>query len=1154
MLKNILFHLDTDDVAQKQLERDAAPEILRLHRLNLNAFQRHIPSIYQLLARKEVQTASVFCNKFGELNIVDRQSSRVIYGLHPRQEVTSQFLSYCENALRYDIADTTCMDEKSHPDLPSPYAKKLVSSTRLPDRIGVMVVLGIGLGYHIEMLLEKVQIDHFIIYEPDTSYFRSSISAVSWQHCLDVAKRKNTALYLQVGKDARDLATDISELAEHVSFEHFYLYKHLNHPVFNQVVSALSELSWQGFTHWALNARQLSRIDEQVPLWRPVMNLPAWRSDYLDSERFEANLAALKTYFPAIYKEFSEYTPDKWVPLANQHGDVNVFHVSSVVSLYGEAPEQECEQSIDGFSQRPNKDGLVLGYRGIKLKRYFHYQLVADVETVLNDIEESQGNLPDVIKSMIIFGLGLGYQLPYLFEHHDVQKLFICEPNRDFFYASLYAIDWALILKKVDESKGRLYLNIGDDGNHLINDLLTQFHSIGPYVLANTYFYQGYYNPTLVSAVAQLREQLQVIISMGDYFDHSKHGIAHTRWSIEQGIPFLRNDVSQRLTPQQLEVPIFLVGNGPSLDSLLDTIQEYQDSAIIVSCGTALQTLHRHGITPDFHAEIEINRATYDWATRIGDPDYLKQITLISCNGIHPDTCGLYRNTLLAFKQGESSTVTVTELYKNHPYALLNYAYPTVSNFATDMFTTLGFSQIYLLGIDMGFVDEKYHHSKSSGYYKLNGEELYDYAKRNDTSLVIEGNFRPFVKTKFEFKMSKMVMERTLQKSTAEIYNLNDGAKIIGTQPLKKDNVLILAEPGLKQQTLQAIHDNAFASFDLDDFSSRFNQRYQYAALVEELHAFTPLIAGEVMTRDDADALINRQRDFTVSSFARKKSLLFFYLNGTLNFVNSALSKVMNVDNDEVCIAAYNQILEYWRTAFSDISAALEFDEMGFDFIPNFIRQRQRVSLLHYFAENDHGIVINHPETETLFDVMLAGYALQSLDYTPSQSGQSWSVALLDGQTSLPDSDGNRAIWIARSEEEFVEVAGGQALVYLPGDAAQPGISPVCNDFYRLYVALLATTCCDKIRYIWPKVSLDCQTQQVSDYYNLDLVEGLYAYECYDFIGFSTQMLTSDEMFMGSGDRLRYLPHVRERHLVVGELNLERQEQEKAKLKEQFPR
>ena len=112
---------------------------------------------------------------------------------------------------------------------------------------------------------------------------------------------------------------------------------------------------------------------------------------------------------------------------------------------------------------------------------------------------------------------------------------------------------------------------------------------------------------------------------------------------------------------------------------------------------------------------------SFDWASRIGDKDYLKQINFISCNGVHPDTVKLYKDTFLAFKEGESSTVFMKELFPELELPFLHFSYPTVSNFVINYVLELGFKQVYLFGVDLGMVDVNHHHSKSSGYYKKDG-------------------------------------------------------------------------------------------------------------------------------------------------------------------------------------------------------------------------------------------------------------------------------------------------------------------------------------------------------------------------------------------------------------------------------------------------
>jgi hypothetical protein len=495
-----------------------------------------------------------------------------------------------------------------------------------------------------------------------------------------------------------------------------------------------------------------------------------------------------------------------------------------------------------------------------------------------------------------MFGLGVGYQLEQLLDEHTVEKLFICEPNPDFFYASLFAIDWQTIFETVEQSETRIYLNIGDDGTNLFRDLLSQFYAIGPYILNSTYFYQSYYNASLNSAISQLREQLQVVISMGEYFDHAYYGIAHTTEGMRRKIPVLAANPANKLSYDEKEVPIFIVGNGPSLDGSIETIKEWQGQAIVVSCGTALQALYRYGITPDFHAEIEQNRSTYDWAVLIGDLEYLKNITLISCNGIHPDTCDLYKDVMIAFKEGESSTVSALNVLGRKNFTTLLNAFPTVSNFAIDLFSTIGFTSIYLIGVDLGFVDVKHHHSKSSGYYQEDGKETYDFTKSANTSLIVPGNFRPKVNTKHEFKVSRQVIEQVTSSKPQDqaFYNCSDGAKIAGTLPIKPDELLIVVTKQQKTQIVEKLKTLIFSSKQLGNYVEKFEKHYSQTVLIEELGDFEKLLEKEITSKDDAEKIITKQKEMLFASYKNGQSLLFYYLYGTVNYANAVLIKLLS--------------------------------------------------------------------------------------------------------------------------------------------------------------------------------------------------------------------------------------------------------------------
>ncbi|MAJ70889.1 MAG: DUF115 domain-containing protein [Alteromonadaceae bacterium TMED7] len=1146
MLKDILLHLHPDESEQIAVERRCSAAIDLNIRQNLNAFKRIIPSVYHRLQHEDNVSAAIMCNRFGELNIVEYQSGQVVYGLSPRREIDAQLSAFVKKPVHIQLfsaqADTSDSQNANY-DLARicPVYAHRENNSPLPEKVSVLVVFGVGLGHHIETLIEDYDIDHLVLYEPSLDYFRASMSATSWKRILEVAGRKNCAIYFQIEEDGSNLYADIQELQEHTGIDELYLYRHYNTDVFNQVEQVLCQEGWSGLAEWSKPKTPSASIINYLPPWSPQIDPAGWHQDALNKARFERNLDAFKKFFPALYKEFKDYQPTHWAPLASAEAQVNLFHKASGNGFYGQSPQQEAEETFEYFATRPNKDGLVLGYKGKKLRSYTHYQMVRKVEDILADTSSEIGELPEKIKSMILFGLGAGYQLERLYDDYEIEKLFICEPNRDFFYASLYAIDWSGILDKIDKNKCRIYINIGDDGSHLIQDLLRQFHSVGPYILANTFFYQGYFNAALISAIVQLREQLQVIIAMGDYYDHSRFGITHTKWALEQGFPLLVNNAGQQLSWDERNIPVFMVGNGPSLDKLLPLLKEVQDKAIVISCGTALQTLHRNNIVPDFHAEIEANRSTYDWAMRVGDLDYVKQITLISCNGMHPDTCRLYKDTFLALKEGESATVAVTELYKkNKSFACLKFAYPTVANFVADFITQLGLKQVYLAGIDLGFIDPEKHHSQTSGYYRENGKEHYSYQENNDTSILIEGNFRPLVKTKYEFKVSKRVLEQAFGNA-ADVYNLNDGAKIKGASPLKEENVIVVTSAQAKSRCVAKIKSSCFKRLDPEGFTTKFNKRYQLPVLCQELEQFVQFVDKPIEKREQAEDFIDLQRDILVASFGKSRSLLFYTLNGTLNFINSALTKVLHVAHDETMLASFNALREVWLDTLNEILAMSRYDAEGLDYISSISHGRREYALELFLADKQ----IQQPaDTAPVWQNAIADVCKRLSIQGNDEDKHALPVLFNEQIFTRPESQALRVVTDFSMLDKLRAEQPEFAVVYLPVDYAKPLVSFSCNPITALKVAIVSLPVLNgRFRLILPKLFIDESCQAITDSIDTDSLSDMLCYEATDYIALTTETLPLDEQVTVAGDRCRFIPRFTEQTLILENKPLSEQDE-----------
>jgi hypothetical protein len=95
------------------------------------------------------------------------------------------------------------------------------------------------------------------------------------------------------------------------------------------------------------------------------------------------------------------------------------------------------------------------------------------------------------------------------------------------------------------------------------------------------------------------------------FFDDSLIALSHSMRNIERGVPFFKKN--KKISQKHQNVPVFIIGSGPSLDESLPFIKENKERAILISCGSAISALHKHGITPDIEVQIEPKQCMISW-------------------------------------------------------------------------------------------------------------------------------------------------------------------------------------------------------------------------------------------------------------------------------------------------------------------------------------------------------------------------------------------------------------------------------------------------------------------------------------------------------------------------------------------------------------
>ena len=529
-------------------------------------------------------------------------------------------------------------------------------------------------------------------------------------------------------------------------------------------------------------------------------------------ENLERNLNSLKTFFPQLYDKFQNYQLNKQYKLTcNENRQPNILFPNGKF-LYGNNPFEECKNQVDNLlnnlSFSVNTGGITDEDNPFyQLHFYYKNKLYSQVKDLCaKNNTESQSQKRGKITSaplLIMLGLGLGYQLAFLYEKFTPVNIYIIEPDTDLFYLSLCVLDYAYIFEYISERHLGIKFIFTDDPESIMLDLDNYCSKYGMNIAVKT-FYQHYASPRLSEIRHRLERDLPSISIKNGFFDDTLTGMCHSYRNLIAGVRILTD---YQLPEKLLNIPTLIIGSGPSLDDELELIKEINSRVCVIACGTALTALIRYGIKVDIYVAIERTEPVRDSLLTIKDRSVFNQILCIAPDVVYPDVLNLFKHKLIGLKANEvlpSLLVLSKKLNNIENLCCLNYCNPLVSNMGLFIASYLGFRNLFLVGVDNGSA-KKESHSVLTCYYDEKGEikKKFENMILNKLPLSYPGNFRTTVKTNTLFKLSIRIFEELISnfKEKINFYNASDGAKIEGAIPLH----------------LSEIDWNKYSSFDHDN-------------------------------------------------------------------------------------------------------------------------------------------------------------------------------------------------------------------------------------------------------------------------------------------------------------------------------------------------
>ncbi len=610
--------------------------------------------------------------------------------------------------------------------------------------------------------------------------------------------------------------------------------------------------------------------------------------------RFKKNMEALNRYFPDIAGMFRSYVPKRnFSFFCSENGIPNLEWCDDKIAIYGENPYDICQKQIATIL-----DNGVLTQFDFQVENnplgFIHVQylnkLVEYNQQVWSSLTPIR-KIPSSVPFMAMFGVGLGYQLGYLYEQCRIGNLFLFEPDLDVFYASLFCFDWYELLDYLNHEGLGLHLFLGQDEKKIMNDLIFALHKRGAFLANNGLFCLHYPSEKILKLIEQVKREFYLLVMGWGFYDDNILALSHCATNLQMKVPFLLKD---KMIDQCWQyTPVFVLANGPSLDGSLESICRHKGNAILISCGSTISALYNAGIKPDIHVETERTKSVPDFLGLINDVDYLKDILFLSTDIIHPNCMNFFERSGVCFKFDEPGSLLCSLFFPDvQQRAHLTGTNPIVANIGLKLACALGFKEVYLFGVDNGYKNRKHHHSKLSAYFNEQGEHV---EKLTDIVIgsaehtySVPGNFGGEITTNAMFDTSRRTLELTISDyPDVHVYNCSDGALIQGALPLTEyttNNNIILD----KEKLINHIYKDLYSPLNIDKHSIRKYLdvdffEYLIDKLIEEWDF-------DFSSREQISNLMVRQYGYMGEIANSRQRHISKMLVGTLNYAFSLVS------------------------------------------------------------------------------------------------------------------------------------------------------------------------------------------------------------------------------------------------------------------------
>lgn len=636
-----------------------------------------------------------------------------------------------------------------------------------------------------------------------------------------------------------------------------------------------------------------------------------------------SNLELLKEKMPSVYNTFKNFEVENTGVALDKCGQVNLLNNGCFT--YEESPMELAVKQVELFLQEPAYHHYGIAHESDEHNHFKHSTVLKKIHN--NRVEGVGHDLPkptneERLDFICFFGAGLGYQIEELMRRKKLLNVFLFEPNNAVFYAMLHCVELRPLFEHCTNQGGTFSLCIGGNEYNVVNEISTLLNKQGHFNLSLMYFFKHYDSPLMAKVAEKIKEVAHRWHSGWGFFEDEIIGISHTISNLKLQFPVLKK--ANTFNNCIKKSPVFIVANGPSLDLAIDFLKTNQDNIVIISCGTALKALLVNDIKPDIHIEMERAAALYEFVGVVDRTDSinikLSDLNIIALNTVFHGILSRFKSAFILNKVNDAGGCLISRLDKESRYSTPFYTNPTVTNTAVAVAVELGFELLYFVGMDFGFISDKYHHSKFSIFFDENfkHKERFDGLMTNDR--YVKGNFRDKVGTINTYDSSKSNVELLLQeKPHIKAYNTSDGALIQNSEAKYITDVKVSKKIVDKNKKVTELLINASSSQGLavnDIVSQMSDVQLKTKHTLEQLLSFTSIFFD---SREKISSAFLAQNKMLLD-MQNKDEMIFWLVQGSFKYFQAyIMSNIYYYSDQDKRIEFMNTSIDIFHQHIADI-------------------------------------------------------------------------------------------------------------------------------------------------------------------------------------------------------------------------------------------